>query len=116
MTNNSVLAKSGQKTNAHQWREVVAKYLRPKLSRALWQITNTLLPYAALWVLMYHLSPRIPNYNLEKCHQAEPLFQTVKPVTFFASFKSLTFRLWDEQDRKLVGFRGLKRQLTRPGV
>jgi omega-6 fatty acid desaturase (delta-12 desaturase) len=54
---------------------------------------------------IHHLSPRIPNYNLEKCHRAEPLFQTVKPVTFFASFASLSFRLWDEQRRKLVGFR-----------
>jgi len=61
---------------------------------------------------IHHLSPRIPNYNLEKCHRAEPLFQTVKPVTLFASFKALTFRLWDEQRRKLVGFRVLK---NRPG-
>jgi omega-6 fatty acid desaturase (delta-12 desaturase) len=57
---------------------------------------------------IHHLSPRIPNYNLEKCHLAEPLFQTVKPVTLFASFKALTFRLWDEQRRKLVGFRAVK--------
>jgi omega-6 fatty acid desaturase (delta-12 desaturase) len=56
---------------------------------------------------IHHLSPRIPNYNLEKCHRAEPLFQTVKPVTLFASFRSLTFRLWDEQRRKLVGFRAV---------
>ena len=62
---------------------------------------------------IHHLSPRIPNYHLEKCHQANPLFQTVKPVTFFSSFKSLTFRLWDEQRRKLVGYghlRTLQRQ------
>jgi len=62
---------------------------------------------------IHHLSPRIPNYHLEKCHEAEPLFQTVKPVTFFASFKSFTFRLWDEQRRKLVGYghlRALRRQ------
>jgi omega-6 fatty acid desaturase (delta-12 desaturase) len=57
---------------------------------------------------IHHLSPRIPNYNLEKCHRAEPLFQTVKPMTLFASFKALTFRLWDEQRRKLVGFRDVK--------
>ena len=31
---------------------------------------------------IHHLSPRIPNYNLETCHRSEPLFQTVKPVTF----------------------------------
>src|ERR1039458_8791936 len=57
---------------------------------------------------IHHLSPRIPNYHLEKCHQSAPLFQTVKPVTFFASFKSLTFRLWDEQRQKLVGYRALR--------
>ncbi len=57
---------------------------------------------------IHHLSPRIPNYHLEACHRAEPLFQTVKPVTFFVSFKSLTFRLWDERRRKLVGFSSLR--------
>jgi omega-6 fatty acid desaturase (delta-12 desaturase) len=56
---------------------------------------------------IHHLSSRIPNYNLEKCHRANPCFQTVKTVSLFASFKSLTFRLWDEQRRMLVGFRGL---------
>jgi acyl-lipid omega-6 desaturase (Delta-12 desaturase) len=65
---------------------------------------------------IHHLEPAIPNYHLEKCHQAVPLFQTVKPVTLFASIKSLTFRLWDEQRRKLVGFghlRALRRQQRR---
>jgi omega-6 fatty acid desaturase (delta-12 desaturase) len=62
---------------------------------------------------IHHLSPRIPNYNLERCHKAEPLFQTVPPVTLISSFKSVTFRLWDEQRRKLVGYghlRALRRQ------
>lgn len=63
---------------------------------------------------IHHLSPRIPNYNLERCHRAEPLFQTVKPITFFASFKALTFRLWDEQRRRLVSFRAVKHRS--PGV
>jgi omega-6 fatty acid desaturase (delta-12 desaturase) len=58
---------------------------------------------------IHHLSPRIPNYNLEKCHSADALFQQVKPVTLWASFKSFTFRLWDEQRHKLVGFGHLKR-------
>jgi acyl-lipid omega-6 desaturase (Delta-12 desaturase) len=66
---------------------------------------------------IHHLSPRIPNYHLEKCHKSEPLFQTVEPVTLLSSLKSLKFRLWDEQERKLVGFDALKkfrhRQLNR---
>jgi omega-6 fatty acid desaturase (delta-12 desaturase) len=57
---------------------------------------------------IHHLSARIPNYNLERCHKADPLFQQVKPITFLQSFKSLTFRLWDEQRRKLVGFSHLR--------
>ena len=57
---------------------------------------------------IHHLSPRIPNYNLEKCHQAEPLFQTVKTVTLFSSLKSFTFRLWDEQRHRLVGYGHLR--------
>ena len=31
---------------------------------------------------IHHLSPRIPNYNLEKCHRSEPLFQTVNRSPF----------------------------------
>ncbi|NJN05924.1 MAG: fatty acid desaturase [Rhodobacteraceae bacterium] len=63
---------------------------------------------------IHHLSPRIPNYHLEKCHRAEPLFQTVKPVTLLASLRSLSFRLWDEQRRKLVGYTHLKTLRNRP--
>ena len=54
---------------------------------------------------IHHLSPRIPNYNLERCHRAEPIFNSVKPITLFASLKSMTYRLWDEESRKLVGYR-----------
>jgi acyl-lipid omega-6 desaturase (Delta-12 desaturase) len=58
---------------------------------------------------IHHLSPRIPNYNLERCHQADPLFQQVKPITFLSSLKSMTYRLWDEEGKKLVGYGHLKK-------
>lgn len=61
---------------------------------------------------IHHLSPRIPNYNLQRCHESTPTFQQVKPVTFASSLKSLTFRLWDERRRQLVGF-GEIRKLRR---
>jgi len=54
---------------------------------------------------IHHLSPRIPNYRLEHAHNAEPIFQSVKPLTLFQSFKSFTFRLWDESRGKLVGYK-----------
>jgi len=55
---------------------------------------------------IHHLSPRIPNYHLERCHDADPFFKTIKPVTLLASLNTLTFRLWDEQRNAFVGFRG----------
>jgi len=58
---------------------------------------------------IHHLSPRIPNYNLERCHRADPFFRQIKPVTFLSSLKSVAFRLWDEQRRKLVGYPSRKR-------
>ena len=63
---------------------------------------------------IHHLSPRIPNYNLEKCHNAEPLFQTVKPVTLLASLGTMNLRLWDEQEQRLVGFGALRRRRAEP--
>ena len=63
---------------------------------------------------IHHLSPRIPNYYLEKCHRAEPLFQTVQPITLCSSLRSFTFRLWDEQRCKLVGYRHLRKVRRHP--
>jgi omega-6 fatty acid desaturase (delta-12 desaturase) len=57
---------------------------------------------------IHHLSPRIPNYNLERCHRADPLFLSVRPITLFGSLKSATYRLWDEQRGRLVGYRRLR--------
>jgi len=57
---------------------------------------------------IHHLSPRIPNYNLESCHRADPLFQTVKPITLLSSLRSFTYRLWDEQRGRLTGYRPLR--------
>lgn len=57
---------------------------------------------------IHHLSPRIPNYHLEQCHDADPVFRKIKPVTLIASFRSMTFRLWDEQRGVFVGFGHLK--------
>jgi omega-6 fatty acid desaturase (delta-12 desaturase) len=57
---------------------------------------------------VHHLSPRVPNYNLEKCHLDNELFKEVKSVTLLSSLKSLSFRLWDEEGRRLVGFRAAR--------
>ena len=57
---------------------------------------------------IHHLSSRIPNYYLERCHYSHPIFQQVKPITIRVSLKSLAYRLWDEQHKKLVGYRRMR--------
>lgn len=57
---------------------------------------------------IHHLSSRIPNYNLERCHRELLPAQDVKPVTLSSSLKSLFLRLWDEERRQLVGYRELR--------
>ena len=56
---------------------------------------------------IHHLSPRIPNYNLERCHNENPTFQQVKPLTLLSSLRCSKLHLWDENQQKLVGFSDL---------
>jgi len=39
--------------NPSGWKEIVARYQKSSVGRGVWQIVNTLLPYAAIWYLMY---------------------------------------------------------------
>jgi acyl-lipid omega-6 desaturase (Delta-12 desaturase) len=57
---------------------------------------------------IHHLGPKIPNYNLVKCHDENPMFQEVNSISFFQSFHSLKLRLWDEKNQKIVTFREMK--------
>jgi omega-6 fatty acid desaturase (delta-12 desaturase) len=57
---------------------------------------------------IHHLSPAIPNYSLERCHTQTAMFRQIKPVTLWRSLKTLSFRLWDEQGRRLVSYRQLR--------
>jgi acyl-lipid omega-6 desaturase (Delta-12 desaturase) len=57
---------------------------------------------------VHHLMTTIPNYNLPKCHESIKIMQAIKPTGIRTSLKSLTYRLWDEDSRQLVGFRKVK--------
>jgi acyl-lipid omega-6 desaturase (Delta-12 desaturase) len=52
---------------------------------------------------IHHLSPRIPNYNLEQAYSENELFH-IQPVTLRSGMRSLKFRLYDEENHRLVGF------------
>ena len=58
---------------------------------------------------IHHLSPRIPNYNLEKCCKELPEFkQYANILTLRSSLNTLGLALWDEKNKKLIRFRDLK--------
>ena len=62
---------------------------------------------------IHHLSPKIPNYKLEACHNENPDFQ-VEPLTIRRSLKSLMYRLWDEKQSMLVYWNALKKYKPQP--
>lgn len=57
---------------------------------------------------VHHLNARIPNYYLQACHDQNEMLQDVTTITFWSSIKSLTLKLWDEEQRQLVGWKHLK--------
>lgn len=59
---------------------------------------------------VHHLSPRIPNYKLEVAHENTPPLQNVPTVTLATSLESLKFHLWDEDQKKYVGFREVRKR------
>lgn len=54
---------------------------------------------------LHHLSPKIPNYNLERAHYDNPSFQKVQTITLPTSFRNIFLHLWDEQTHKLISWR-----------
>lgn len=54
---------------------------------------------------IHHLSPKIPNYNLEKCHYENEIFAEVEPIRLLATFCALSLNLWDEANRRMIRFR-----------
>lgn len=59
---------------------------------------------------VHHMRPGIPNYRLQECYEAIPELRAVTPLTLLKSMGSLRLNLYDEQQRRLVSFRSLKKQ------
>jgi omega-6 fatty acid desaturase (delta-12 desaturase) len=58
---------------------------------------------------VHHLCPRIPNYNLEACHEAHPRFQEVTTITLRSSLSYFALKFWDEERQELVGLKDIQR-------
>ncbi|GGN99149.1 fatty acid desaturase [Saccharibacillus kuerlensis] len=76
------------------------------------------LPKVLQWVTgnigfhhVHHLSPRVPNYHLEKAHESTPPLQKATTINLKSSLKSLRYKLYDAQNKTFVTFNEIKHLL-----
>ncbi len=62
---------------------------------------------------IHHLASKIPNYFLERCYRANPMFHDCRRLTLWQSFATIRHRLWDEDKRRMVGFGALRKRKAR---
>jgi acyl-lipid omega-6 desaturase (Delta-12 desaturase) len=53
---------------------------------------------------VHHLNARIPNYNLKRAHDANPVFHSVPTLSFWDGLRAVRLKLWDEDRQRLVPF------------
>jgi omega-6 fatty acid desaturase (delta-12 desaturase) len=53
---------------------------------------------------VHHLNARIPNYNLQRAHDENPVFHDVPTLTLWDGIRTLRLKLFDEQSGRLVSF------------
>lgn len=54
---------------------------------------------------IHHLSSIIPNYNLPKCFKENSILNKyVTQITFWQSIEMIKYKLWDEDQEKMISF------------
>jgi acyl-lipid omega-6 desaturase (Delta-12 desaturase) len=53
---------------------------------------------------IHHLNARIPNYNLQRAHDENPVFHDVPTLTLWQALRTVRLKLWDEHQARLVTF------------
>jgi acyl-lipid omega-6 desaturase (Delta-12 desaturase) len=53
---------------------------------------------------VHHLSVRVPNYNLQRAHDANPIFHDVPTLSLWDGLRAVRLKLWDEDHARLVTF------------
>ncbi len=53
---------------------------------------------------VHHLNARIPNYNLQRAHDENPVFHDVPTLSLWDGVRSVRLKLWDEERGRLVTF------------
>ncbi len=63
---------------------------------------------------VHHLNARIPNYNLQRAHDENPVFHDVPTLTILDGLRAVRLKLWDEDERRLLTFPQARRLHGRP--
>jgi len=53
---------------------------------------------------VHHLSARIPNYNLQRAHDENPIFHDVPILSLRDGLRAVSLKLWDEERGRMVTF------------
>ncbi len=53
---------------------------------------------------IHHLSSRVPNYNLQRAHDENTIFQDVPTLSLWDGLRAVRLKLWDEHNGQLVTF------------
>jgi len=53
---------------------------------------------------VHHLSARIPNYNLQRAHDENPIFHDVPTLSLLDGLRAVRLKLYDEAAGRMVGF------------
>ncbi|WP_185854708.1 fatty acid desaturase [Blattabacterium cuenoti] len=60
---------------------------------------------------IHHLAPSIPFYYLPDCHSQNPIFDKyVTKMNFSGSLKCAKYKLWDEENKKMISFRSYEKR------
>jgi acyl-lipid omega-6 desaturase (Delta-12 desaturase) len=63
---------------------------------------------------VHHLSTRVPNYNLQRAHDENPIFHDVPTLSLWDGLRAVRLKLWDEERGRLVTFAEARRANPSP--
>jgi omega-6 fatty acid desaturase (delta-12 desaturase) len=60
---------------------------------------------------IHHLNPLVPNYQLARCHNENPVLDAVaNKITFWQSLRCVFNKLWDEEQERMISIREYMRR------
>lgn len=63
---------------------------------------------------VHHLSPRVPNYNLEEAHDSTPPLHQATTITIRTSIASIRYRLYDPTQMRFVAYSEINHLIKKP--